>query len=321
MRHLFLFCVILFSACEIPDAPLPGITGKAGELVVVMDEVYWKGPAGDTVFNSLTQDVYGLPQPEPMFNVVHIKSAAFTKIFQTHRNIVYVKIGEDYKTSIDIVKDKWANPQVVAEIKAPSVEEFIAVFGANANKIIGHVLNAEEARTLKSYKAQINESLTSTLRDKHGLKVVMPKGYNLISDEEGFSWFRHDNKEISQNILVYSEPYTKANTFSKAGMVEVVSAKCQAHVPGPDPGTFMSLYTDYPPSFKETSINGVYASKIAGLWDVEGALMGGPFVCYAVLDPAETTVTYLHGFVFAPGKKKRNYLRQIDAILNSVVVQ
>ncbi|MGB0368779.1 MAG: DUF4837 family protein [Flavobacteriales bacterium] len=321
MRAFYLLLIVLFAACEIPDAPLPGITGKAGELVVVMDEVHWKTEAGDTVFNSLARDVYGLPQPEPMFNVVHIKSAAFTKIFQTHRNIVYAKIGKSEKASIELVKNKWANPQVVVEIKAPNIEEFVKLFGNNSSKIIGHILNAEEERTLKSYKAQINEGLTSTLRDKYGVGLVMPKGYKLISEEQNFAWLRHDNKEISQNILIYSEPYTRANTFSKAGMIEAMSGYCKAHVPGPDAGTFMSIYTDYPPAFNETSITGKYAAKLTGLWDVDGALMGGPFVCYAMLDPTETTVTYVHGFVFAPGKKKRNYLRQVDAILNSVSVQ
>ena len=321
MRVFFLCIVVLLSACEFPDAPLPGTTGKAGELVVVMDEVLWKSLAGDTVFSALAQDVYGLPQPEPMFNVVHIKSSAFTKIFQTHRNIVYVKIGAHQKVSIELVKNKWANGQVVIEIKAPSVAEFVSLFGTNVKQVIGHVLNAEQERTLKSYKAQINEGITATLRDKHGVKLVMPKGYKLISDEGNFAWLRHDNKDISQNIIIYTEPYTKANTFSNQGMIEAIAAYCKNYVPGPDDGTFMSIYTDYPPAFKETSIGGAYAAKVTGLWDVDGALMGGPFVCYALLDPTETKVTYVHGFVFAPGKKKRNYLRQVDAILNSVAIQ
>ncbi|MBL4585646.1 MAG: DUF4837 family protein, partial [Flavobacteriales bacterium] len=74
MRYWSALIFVLFTVgCEAPVMPLPGITGKSGELVVVMPDSYWKGAAGDTVFNTLAQYVYGLPQVEPMFNVVHIK--------------------------------------------------------------------------------------------------------------------------------------------------------------------------------------------------------------------------------------------------------
>jgi hypothetical protein len=319
MKRLIPFVVALlaFSACETPEMPLPGITGKAGELVVVMDEKYWKSEAGDTVFNSLTQHVYGLPQPEPMFNVVHIKSSAFTKIFQTHRNIIHAVIGQDQRPSIELKTDVWATPQVVVEIRANSVEEFVTLFGANASKITAYFISKEEARVLKSYNAQLNTSAVNHVRDKFGLQITIPKGYNVVSDKDDFSWVRYDTKDLAQNVLIYREPYAKDNTFSDDGMKEVVSKFCKANVPGPDNGTYMGLYEEYPPIFSETSIGSLYASKLTGLWRVERALMGGPFVCYAMLDQEEKHVIYIYGFVFAPGKKKRNYVRQVDAILNS----
>lgn len=319
MKRLIPFVVALFAlcACEAPEMPLPGITGKAGELVVVMEEKYWKGEAGDTVFNSLTQHVYGLPQPEPMFNVVHIKSSAFTKIFQTHRNIVHAVIGKDQKPSIELKTDVWATPQVVVEIRASSAEEFVSLFGANASKITGHVINKEEARILRSYNAQLNTSAVNHVKDKFGIQITIPKGYDVVSDKDDFSWVRYDTKDLAQNVLIYREPYTKDNTFSSDGMKGVVLEFCKANIPGPDQGTYMSLYEEYPPIFSETSIGNLYASKLTGLWRVEGALMGGPFVCYAMLDPSEKHVIYIYGFVFAPGKKKRNYVRQVDAILSS----
>ncbi len=309
--------IFIFSACETPEMPLPGITGKAGELIVVMEEVYWKSEAGDTVFNTLSQQVYGLPQPEPIFNLVHIKSSAFTKIFQTHRNIVHAVIGKDQKPSIELKTDVWATPQVVIEIRASSIKEFITLFGSNASKIIGHVINKEEARILKSYRAQINESVTTHVEEKFGLTMTIPKGYNLLKDKESFSWVQYETKDLTQNLLIYSEHYLKENTFTSEGMKQVVAQFCKANVPGPDKGTYMSLYDEYPPFFVETAIGDTYATKLTGLWRVDGALMGGPFVCYAMLDQSKTRVVYVYGFVFAPGKKKRNYVRQVDAILNS----
>tara|TARA_R110002072_G_scaffold91892_1_gene204819 strand:- start:367 stop:1332 length:966 start_codon:yes stop_codon:yes gene_type:complete len=319
MRYFLPILLFIFSACDAPVMPLPGITGKAGELVVVMDETNWKSAAGDTIFNSLAQHVYGLPQPEPMFNVVHIKSSAFTKIFQTHRNIVHANIGKGHTKSIQLKTDVWATPQVVVEISAPTVEGFVELYNANASKVIGHILNKEEERTLKSYNAQLNTKVVKALEVKFGLKMTIPKGYNLVREEENFAWVRYETKDVTQSILIHSEPYSKENTFTSKGMIEVIDKFSSQYILGPDEKTFMSTYIDYPPRLEETSISGVYASKLTGLWNIERALMGGPFVSYAFLDPTEKTVFYIHGFVFAPGKKKRNYLRQVDAILNSTI--
>lgn len=309
--------MVFFVACDAPEMPLPGITGKAGELVVAMPEKNWKTVAGDTVFNSLSAHVYGLPQAEPIFNVVHVKSSAFTSIFQTHRNLVVVHIGDEYQKKIELKTDVWATPQVVVEIWAPNNADFIDVFGSNREKIIGHVLKKEEDRILKSYNAQLNENAVAPVKEKWGLKLSIPKGYNIVRDEEKATWIRYETKDVTQSILIYSEPYTKENTFTVDGMVEVMDAYSKQFIPGPDAGTYLTTFIEYPPRLTETAIANKYASKLTGLWNIEGALMGGPFVTYAFLNQEGNRVYYLHGFVFAPGKNKRNYLRQVEAIIRS----
>lgn len=309
--------IVGLAACNPPEMPLPGITGKAGELVVVMDDGPWEGVVGDTVFNTLSQHVYGLPQPEPMFNVVHVKNSAFTKIFQTHRNLVVTSIGPEYKKKIELKTNVWASPQVVIEITAPTNEEFLEVFNANASKIVGHILAKEQERIQTSYRAQLNKIVAGEIQQKFGIDLALPLGYNVAREEDDFVWLRYEDKEIMQNILVYTTPYEKENTFTSEGMIEVMDRYTKNYVPGPDEGTFMSVYMDYPPQFEDASLADQYAGRICGLWNVEGALMGGPFLSYATLSADKKKVIYLQGFVFAPGKKKRNYVRQIDAILSS----
>lgn len=321
MQRLFplLLSILALAACNAPEMPLPGITGKAGELVVVMDSKPWKSAAGDTVFNTLSQHVYGLPQPEPMFNVVHIKSDAFTKIFQTHRNLIVTKIDPQQQKRIELKTNVWANPQVVIEISAPSEKEFIELFANNASKIIGHVLKKEEERIIQSYRSQMNKEVAGQIKSKFGVSVTIPHGYNIVREEDDFIWARYEDKDITQSIAIYSEPYEKENTFTTEGMVESIDRFSKNYIPGPDDGTYMTVFQEYPPRLEETSIGGKYASKLTGLWNVEGALMGGAFTSYAMLNSTEDKVIYLHGFVYAPGKNKRNYVRQLDAIANSAV--
>lgn len=297
--------------------PLPGITGKAGELVVVMPEKNWKAAAGDTVFNSLSAHIYGLPQAEPLFNVVHIKSAAFTNIFQTHRNIVIANIDKDHKNKIELKNDVWATPQIVVEIWASDNDGFIELFTQNEEQIINNILKKERDRIQKSYNAQLNPDVVTPIKEQWGLSMSIPKGYNMARQEDDFMWVRYETKDVTQSILIYSESYTSDSTFSVSGMVEMMDKYAKKYIPGPDKGTYMTTFIEYPPKIEDASIANQYASKLVGLWNIEGALMGGPYNTYAFLNPTADRVFYLHGFVFAPGKDKRNYLRQVDAILKS----
>ena len=57
---------------------------------------------------------------------------------------------------------------------------------------------------------------------------------------------------------------------------------------------------------------------VRGLWDMRGDAMGGPFVSYLQADPAHDRLLVSEGFVFAPDKKKRPLIRQLEAALQTV---
>ena len=64
-----------------------------------------------------------------------------------------------------------------------------------------------------------------------------------------------------------------------------------------------------------------------GLWEMTGDDMGGPFVSLAIplKSPAQRGNfdcwnTVVEGFTFAPGKKKRNAMRELEALLYTVKV-
>lgn len=321
MWKLALFLpLLLFSACEPPVMPLPGTTGKAGELVVVMDDVYWDAQIGDTVYAVLTESVYGLPQPEPLFDAVQIRSEAFTKIFQTHRNILICNIGTGQNPAIDVKADVWSTPQLVIEIKAPDAEEFMRIFHANRNRIISYFSKKEEERNRNSYAKQPDRDVANALLETFGINMPVPKGFSVISRKDNFIWLRYDTKDINQSILVYTEPYARQNTFSKEGMIEVIDLVCKDNVPASVPNSYMKTFLEYPPVMRETSLGDIYASELRGLWHAEGDIMGGPFVCYAMLDEPRNRVIYLHGFVFAPAVNKRNLMVQLRSIIKGVEV-
>ena len=53
---------------------------------------------------------------------------------------------------------------------------------------------------------------------------------------------------------------------------------------------------------------------------MNGEHMGGPFVSLTRVDEMNMRIITIEGFVFAPGKDKRNPIRQIDAMLYSLLL-
>jgi len=77
-------------------------------------------------------------------------------------------------------------------------------------------------------------------------------------------------------------------------------------------------YKFEPPTFNEIWLNDGYCAEIRGLWKMKnGGSMGGPFYSHTRLDEINQRVITIEGFVFAPGTKKRNAIRQLEAIVYS----
>lgn len=56
-----------------------------------------------------------------------------------------------------------------------------------------------------------------------------------------------------------------------------------------------------------------------GLWEMKNDAMGGPFVA-RTLSFGNKTLT-IEGFVYAPGQKKKNKLRQLEAVLYTLTTK
>ena len=51
---------------------------------------------------------------------------------------------------------------------------------------------------------------------------------------------------------------------------------------------------------------------------MENDFMGGPFISYALVNETTGKLLVIDSFIFAPGKKKRNSMQQIDLMVKSL---
>ncbi|MEL7587537.1 MAG: DUF4837 family protein [Prolixibacteraceae bacterium] len=315
---IILFTFSLFS-CKDDTVTRRKISGKAGELIIVVPKETWNGRAGEAMKKVLMQPQIGLPQNEPLFSAINIPPAAFKEIFKTHRNIINVYISPTLDSArVEFKEDVWAWPQAVVNIHAKSTDEFIELFNAHSDRVLAFMLKAERDRLQLNYAKYNDKKIKAILREKFDIAFSVPTGFNVAVNKENFLWVRYDTPEITQGIAVYSFPYKSDSTFTADYLLNIRDSVLKEHIAGPLAGSYMSTEHQVPPFFKIMRYKKNYAAEMRGLWKTEKDFMGGPFINLTVLDIANNRVIVLDGFVYAPRFDKRNYLRQVEAMIYSL---
>lgn len=295
---------------------LKNVTGRPGELVIVIPDETWKGIAGDTIFALLSQPQLGLPQNEPLFNITSIPQEGFGDIFKTSRNLIITKISPSVqKAEVQFRDNVYANTQAVVTITAKDAMELVDIFTKNSDKIIGYLLRAERTRLTSNYMTYYERSITETVSAKFGIKLNAAPGFQIAENRDTFMWIRFESPEISQGIFIYEFPYNSDSTFTVNYLMTKRIIAWKNNVPGPREGSYMTNENDLPPVFNVLTHNGNYAAETRNLWRVENDYMGGPYISLAVLDMLKQRVVVVEGYVYAPTKKKRNLLRQVEGMI------
>ena len=318
-----LFLIIAMGSCKVDNSNLmPNVTGKAGEVVIVIENNFWDGPSGIAFVTQLAGEVSALPQGEPMFDLVNIPRAAFTDIFQTHRNLIITSVSPKHKeTKVLVRSDVYARPQIVITIEAPNSTELAKVIEERGDGIRDRLLDQERQRIIDNYRKYEDPEISARLRKYHNLSLTLPRGYNYDMDTANFIWIAHETNELSQGIFVYDYNYTDTSSFNKENLISKRDELLSKFVMGPVEGTYMTTEKELPVAYREFKLNDRYTTEISGLWKLDGpAFMGGPFISLSTVDTFRNRIITVEGFVFAPKQDKRNYLRQVEAILYTLKI-
>lgn len=313
--------IVIIAGCSnrTQTSMMRNVTGKPGELVVVISPDKWNAEPGDVLKALLMQPQYGLPQDEPLLKVINIPKEAYADIFRTSRNIIEVEIGNQVaESSIVFKKDVHAYTQALVVLKAKNNNDFLKLVTENKDRLVGYFLNAEKDRLLLNYSKYHEKAIQQKTEDQFGITMNVPPGFHVDEEKDNFMWMRYDAPEISQGILVYSYPYTHDSTFTSNYMVTRRNLVTKNNVPGPTDGSYMTTEMELPVMYHVFKHNGNYAAEMRGLWKLENDFMGGPFVSLSVLDLLKGRVVTVEGYVYGPNTDKRNYLRQVEAMIYSM---
>jgi hypothetical protein len=319
-------------------------------VVVVVDSVLWMGPAGDALRAELERSIETLPAPEPLFDLTHetIESqAAFDRI-SARRNIVFAAALSDTSTEARFVRsvfsedaqqaiesgtgvfvdreDTWRRNQRVMYLAAPNPEELISITiksGAEIRSIIGQ----HERQFLESEMFDTGRQfdLEDTLLSHHDFRVKVQHDYLIAADTTSFVWLRRILPDSWRSLFVYYEEYADPTDLTPAWIYRTRDSLGQQYLLG-NVGGFITIDYRRPLETENIDFLDRYGFEVRGLWhmvgpDESGELapygMGGPFVSYAFYDDESGRIYLIDGMVFAPGFRKREFLRQLEVIAHT----
>lgn len=329
---LLLLSSLILSQCAESDGKrrLPRHSGEPGEILLVMNEKPWMGAPGDSLRKYLEAYVPLLPQAEPSFKILQFSSGELSQMLKHHRNILEVVIGPDSegKNSLTFQKEKWSNNQLVFTLKAKSDEDFYQILRTEIEKAISLINQKEVERIQSKYKRAGNDGLQKKVDEEFGIQMLFPRDCEVYKTAEDFIWIKRERikykgntaHDITQGFFIYRYPYTSDELFKQQSILAMRDSLLKEHVPGPKEGSYMTTEYLFEPVSEEISIGDKYAVLTRGLWKTENYFMGGPFMSITTTSNDNSEVICVSGFVFAPKFDKREYIREVEAILRSVKI-
>jgi len=299
---------------------MPNITGGAGEILVVMDNFNWDNSAGELMKDILMEEVPGLPQSEPLFDVIQVTAASFDGFYQFHRSIVLTTIESGLEPNIRFRKDVWAKPQIMVQLEAPNSTELKQLISENEPRIRNFLIQYDRNRLMDIYKDSKDPAIQKEIAAHHQIMLAIPRGYNLDFSTDEYTSVSIEAPDLSQVIQVYDFPASGPEDLTTENLVAHRNEFTKKYVEGPREGSYMVIAPIYNPIAYDLQNNNMQVVELRGLWELENGYMGGPFVSHSVFDAKRNRIVTVDGYVYHPNQKKRVKIKQLEAIIYSMEI-
>lgn len=307
---------LMFSSCDGKKSVFtPTSSGRAYEILVVVDHALWERPAGRALYDVLDTDVPGLPQSERSFRIMYTSPRDFDSTLKLIRNIIIVDVQNIYtQPKFNYAKDVYAAPQLILTIQAPDEASFEKFVEENKQVIIDFFTRAEMNRQITNLEKKHNDYISTKVNSMFDCDVWLPAELTGSKIGEDFFWAATNTATGDQNFVIYSYPYTDKDTFTKEYFIHKRDSVMKANIPGSKEGMYMTT-DSMTVEVRPIDIHGDYTMEARGLWRMKGDFMGGPFVSHTRLDKDNNRIITAEIFVYSPDKLKRNLVRQMEASL------
>ena len=290
-----LLLYILLSGCNRgKENQLPKSTGMPYEVVL-------EGDTDSIVTKMLTEDVTGLPQPEPLCRLIQVKKGKTRGNYLLVRTRIVVNIGErDF--SVRLSHDENAAPQNIIRITARSAQQLRErLNGEKLRHIVDEVELKHLADIISGNPSKQNREMQDEIKKMFGIDMKIPAAMNASKKAKDFIWISNNASSGMQNLLVFkvkSEERRMKNSNAFHGNDKaLIDSILRTNMPGETDSMYMVI-----PVLSER-----------GLWEMKGDAMGGPYVMRRIHNNL-----YIIAFVYAPEMKKKILIKQLEAAISTI---
>lgn len=298
MKVCLICLFFLLVSCSEAVKTLPNSTGSMSEIIFVVEDLLWENNIKPLINKTISSPIEGLNQTEANYKALQINQSEFKSILKTHKNIVI--ISPNVKESNQ--QNKWAKDQLVIQLNW----ENNTTSTLEKLKKIKSIFDINEINKIKqSISKTINKKAQESIKKNFKIDVVIPKEYLIIQDTSTFFWATYNPQKVEEikHLMIYSFSRPLVNLENK--VLSKTDSVFSKYLLGAPKGSYVKIEPLYPPFYK----NGIYR----GIWRLENGFMGGPFLIKTYF--VEEKVVIAIGIIFAPQNEKRNYIKELEAIL------
>ncbi len=322
---------------------LPDANGEHGHILVVMQDDLWEGKMQTALVSQLDQTAKGpYLRKEPLFDFFRKQSGDLTHVNKMSRIILKVMVDFDstyQETAVIEKSDYYAKGQLFLVIKDSDADRLYSFIQNDFDPILDKMNAFEMDQLILEYKNRNNPAIKEQAEKEFGISIDLPRDAKLKQKKDNFIWVKYDRSRdflgseandtknetywIQEGILFWSHDVENDSSFSVPAIMSVRDTTLKYNVPGKVAGSYMATEYDpfYDPDYEMVTFNGKSCIITRGLWKHaghDGAFGGGPFVQYSMLNAAEDKVITVCGYIYAPKFNKREYIREIEAMLKTI---
>ena len=330
-----LLLYILLSGCNRgKENQLPKSTGMPYEVVL-------EGDTDSIVTKMLTEDVTGLPQPEPLCRLIQVKKGKTRGNYLLVRTRIVVNIGErdfgeqnigERDFSVTLHHDENAVPQNIIRITAQSAQQLRErLNGEKLRHIVDEVELKHLADIISGNPSKQNREMQDEIKKMFGIDMKIPAAMNASKKAKDFIWISNNASSGMQNLLIMkvkSEERRAGKVKSeerRAGKVKSEERRMKNsnafHVN--DKALIDSILRTNMPGETDSMYMVIPHLSERGLWEMKGDAMGGPYVMHRIHRQTSQAAKqgynlYIIAFVYAPEMKKKILIKQLEAAISTI---
>jgi len=296
------------------SAYVPESSGNINHVTVVMPEKDWKASLGEKVKSELQEIYEGLPLDEPQFSLVYMNPKAFTGFARQNRNIIWFR--KDSLEGFRLSQNQFARPQRLATITGIDTESQAFYFQENTELLKQTLIENERKEKLR--RIMKSPTTENTLFKRFGIELTYPSAYKTFKDTTNFVWIQKEVRKGHLNLIAYTLKENILEGSFNERILNIRDSIGKAYVPGRLEGSYQITERAFRPYFYRAIVDGKQAYLTKGTWEVANDFMAGPFVNYMIQDTLKNRILVVEGFVFAPTASKREYMFELNTIINTL---